>query len=468
MPKPAPAPAPAHRVDHGPLPDSHVVPHSPALLKLLMRPSKNALCEIALEWLSNASLGAPQPPGEGFDDDDDDDDDDDEEGAELSIDDVKEVYKRMKGATSVTRKAVVERVVERDWRHGLNLWQIAHLECRCVVDNSLVHKWTAGRLHQQGSSAESEARKLPLAILMGISLTLPRFQASSFIYNLQTIIKPMIRSHCYAFKYSDLSLVLIRIQIHDSTGSAQSYAQLPPPKRIMFCAFPENAPFIFWNAGVNDPLRNIVLEVRAHCKLLIPCIEIHSLPLAMSRPKQRYELKSTALTAKSLTAMVHMRSSSRSAHALGAWSLYADNRIDKSPLDNGLIPADEEGKPAKESKDESKDAQTRAKRRKIAEGRFGTSGIEGDGKGIEKFEVTIKDKLRPSNEGKEVDEEFADFTPAVTVRFEGMHVFAGIRNMVEEGIIDGMKMPGWMTGEDGVNVAVVKDGRVSQRADYWY
>ena len=180
----------------------------------------------------------------------------------------------------------------------------------------------------------------------------------------------------------------------------------------------------------------------------------------MSRPGQRFELKSTALTAKSLTTMVHMRSSSRSAHALGAWSLYADDKIDKSPLDCGLQVAKGEGKYTEAV------TEVGLKRRKIAEERFGTSGVEGDGRGIEKLEVTIKDKMQPlSINGTQVDH---DFRPAVTVRFEGNHVFAGIRRMVEEGIIDGLAMPGWMTGEDGVNVALVKDKRVLKRTNRWY
>ena len=60
----------------------------------------------------------------------------------------------------------------------------------------------------------------------------------------------------------ELSLVLIRIQLHESAGNAQAYAELPLQKRIVFCAFPENAPFIFWNAGVRDPLRAILLDVQ--------------------------------------------------------------------------------------------------------------------------------------------------------------------------------------------------------------
>lgn len=187
----------------------------------------------------------------------------------------------------------------------------------------------------------------------------------------------------------------------------------------------------------------------------------------MSRPGQRFELKSTSLTAKSLKTLFYMRSSARSAHALGAWSVYADDKIDKSPLDGGFRAMNEEEESAGE--DTITEAEkARTKRRKIAEGRFGTSGIEGDGRGIEQLEVTIKDKMPGLRSGGEAGDGDEVFRPVVTVRIEGNHVFAGIRNMVQEGVIDGLTMPGWMTGEDGVNVAVVKDRKVMKRADRWY
>ena len=46
------------------------------------------------------------------------------------------------------------------------------------------------------------------------------------------------------------------------------------------------------------------------------------------------------------------------------------------------------------------------------------------------------------------------------IAFTGTHVFAGIRQLVEEGIIDGEKMPGWMTGEAAVTIGAVREGRI--------
>ena len=52
------------------------------------------------------------------------------------------------------------------------------------------------------------------------------------------------------------------------------------------------------------------------------------------------------------------------------------------------------------------------------------------------------------------------WSPNVRITFQGTHVFAGIRQLVEAGIIDGERMPGWMTGEDGVTAGVVRHGRI--------
>ena len=98
-----------HHVSDGSLPDTHLIPHSPTLRKLLLRPSKNTLCEVVLEWLENVLLGKPHPQPESPDGHSEDG------TGELSIDELKKVYEEMKTSHKATRKTVVERIVERDW-----------------------------------------------------------------------------------------------------------------------------------------------------------------------------------------------------------------------------------------------------------------------------------------------------------------------------------------------------------------
>ena len=54
----------------------------------------------------------------------------------------------------------------------------------------------------------------------------------------------------------------------------------------------------------------------------------------------------------------------------------------------------------------------------------------------------------------------SEWKPNIQLTFSSSNVFAGLRKTVEEGAIDGKKMPGWMTGENGVSVGAVRGGRM--------
>jgi central kinetochore subunit Mis15/CHL4 len=71
--------------------------------------------------------------------------------------------------------------------------------------------------------------------------------------------------------------------------------------------------------------------------------------------------------------------------------------------------------------------------------------------------------LERTAEDMETIESGDGWVPNVRVAFTGTHVFAGIRQLVEEGIVDGERMPGWMTGEAGVTVGAVRDGRIKAK-----
>ncbi|KAI0851957.1 CHL4-domain-containing protein [Daldinia vernicosa] len=144
--------------------------------------------------------------------------------------------------------------------------------------------------------------------------------------------------------------------------------------------------------------------------------------------------------------------------------------------------------------------------RLAAQARFGNAAKVDDGKGIERLDVLIEDPFpvdianfsddeeseiqrenedrtaalsRQSSKGRRStlnlsvlveDQENADDTgggrrdndwaPQIRLSFHGSHVFAGIRQLVEAGIVDGEKMPGWMTGEEGVTIGAVRHGRI--------
>ena len=163
------------------------------------------------------------------------------------------------------------------------------------------------------------------------------------------------------------------------------------------------------------------------------------------------------------------------------------------------------------------DSPASKRRKQVAAGRFGRSARQGDGQGIERLDVRIDDAFpalpasvaataaavaaqalpapdpapsqptkqplkrprrsrasvldRPEGQrsaaGADADAgaEGAAWCPDVRVSFQGAHVFAGIRQLVEHGVVDGDAMPGWMTGEAGVSIGVVRGGRILGRGE---
>ena len=96
----------AQATDTGALRDDHIITDSSSVQKILLKPSKDVLCDLVLGWLDNLPLCAQHPAA--------DDDSDDVDPPE-SVEDTKAAYLRMKSTNSVTKKAVVERIMERDW-----------------------------------------------------------------------------------------------------------------------------------------------------------------------------------------------------------------------------------------------------------------------------------------------------------------------------------------------------------------
>jgi central kinetochore subunit Mis15/CHL4 len=163
--------------------------------------------------------------------------------------------------------------------------------------------------------------------------------------------------------------------------------------------------------------------------------------------------------------------------------LYASDKKNDTPLNNQLPtpPAESSNietirksnplpilsRGMKRRPEDNENAMLVKRRKLVAQARFGNSALPDDKKGIEKLEIRVEDPFptirRTNNEGEaggEIDEEQNEWSPAITIALNGTHVFAGIRELVECGIIDGEKMPGWLTGEEGVSVGAVKEGRI--------
>jgi central kinetochore subunit Mis15/CHL4 len=315
--------------------------------------------------------------------------------------------------------------------------------------------------------------------------------------NLARELTPLIKAHYLMTRVKVMPITILRVYIHNSPYSSEASLaadakSTSSPARAVFFIWPNGSPFVYVSLATHAgqvvgsearDLRDMVLD---------------AIPRAFSRPSRRYQLTDTNFQTKSLETLLHYRGPGRTNAAGGGFSIFADYSFSQNALDSvttgrpGTAEKNEDGVqvPAAGTKrgpgrprkavGTAEEAASR-KRLKIAQGRFGNSGRTGDGQAIERFEVRIEDPFlgissrstsqqlvdsashdeQAEEAGSERDDD--DWIPEVRVTFTGDHVFAGIRTLVEEGVIDGEKLPGWMTGEVGVTSGTVHHGRIKAK-----
>ncbi|ELR01901.1 hypothetical protein VC83_03937 [Pseudogymnoascus destructans] len=451
------------------LPPSLLIPSTdPAIPRLLSKLSRPALLSLTLDWLDdrNQSLSAP------FLVSPDDDDADDLHAGDFypphsSLEDLREFYTELQ-STRGTRTALLDRLLTGDYRHGLTLYQLAMADTLILQTHPTSQKWSAYALTPSHSSVPP----------------VPRFHPPTFLKALQRALPPDIKAHYNLDRPPRLPLLLLRVMLLDTP-----YATTPSLSgaKVVYVAFPDASPHIFLSAASSPPAttttstkENTARDLR---RALIAC-----LPTALSRPRERYTLASTNLSARSLEAMIALRGGGRTGKAQGGWGGYAlsGKKAGDTPLES-VAPvlrevvgvanknvAGEVGKLVggggeKDGKEEDEvdlvhkvlegrgrgmkrpldpGAETAKRRRLIAAARFG----DVPSAPLELVDVRIEDPFPGEKEG--------GWCPSVRVAFRGSDVFKGVRALVERGVVEGERMPGWMTGEGGVSGGVVRGGRV--------
>lgn len=476
---------------------------NPSVVKSLGKLSRETLISLALDWLSEGSLANAFPyldrrgPNEP-----EEDDSDDLYPPYRSVAELQEHYEDMQEQKGAKRD-VVSRILEGDWRHGLTLYQLAMVDFAYLDEHPTSQKWTAYKilpLQQPSQGNDDETLKVDEE-----SLKVPRFHPSTFLQNLQDQVLPDVKAHYHFYRSNDHPVLLLRIFVIDSpynsqlalsgvdsSGNSANYNS----SRTLFLAFPDGSPTLYISksqgsgastAGESRSLQSIILK---------------GVPKALSRPRERYTLKSTNLTSRNLGALLDRKGSGRTNAAGGGWSIYADEKNKKSPLDSVLPtpPLSRETSNTdanrKRSRPITKEQFEAKKARRLAKARFGNSARITDSKGVERVDVLMQDPF-PSITAAQVADDDDDgppatskgrgrksaiqtalqeaeedahgsadkpsstrWTPAVRITFQGTHVFAGLRQLVEAGIVDGERMPGWMTGEEGVTTGVIRHGRI--------
>jgi central kinetochore subunit Mis15/CHL4 len=556
------------------LPSSlRVDPANPSVVKALSKLSRPSLLSLVLDWLDpNNNLLCPPLLWNSSPEEDEDEDEyeTDVYPPAHSLEELREIYSDMQSRKG-SRREVVDRILEGDWRRGLSLYQLAMADQQYLYDHPGTLKWACYKIqrlyapaHEDDVDVDSKYDKIDQT-----TLHVPRFHPSTFLQNLQAEVLPDVKAHYNFDRPKDLPLLLLRILVLDSPYntdlaiSAKSVSMQPgtaaknrsvttfDTSRTIYIAFPDASPHIYVSKSQSAG-PTAAADTRS-----LRALVVEGIPKALSRSQERYALKAANLQTKNLEAMLSLRGPGRGNAAAGGWSVYAGDKaadarthsplnplLPTPPLSDDAIEEEHDGEePAgagiqnktrrKRVLDPELEGEERRRKRAklVAQARFGDSAKMDDGKGIERIDVIIEDPFpapathaedeeahdhdvegvqrgrgrkskgrrsavdasllqesegdddededtrnrdgatseenstQTANRGRPARKEDRDrdkwtWRPNVRMSLHGPHVFAGIRQLVEAGIIDGARMPGWMTGEEGVTMGAVRNGRI--------
>ncbi|TLD18982.1 CHL4-domain-containing protein [Venturia nashicola] len=450
-----------------PLPDNLRLSSTSAnVIKTLSKLSRPSLLSLAASWCSRdlQASCAPFILAE-----EEDDPSDAAYDAATSLAQVEALYSEELPARKGTKREIVDRILAGDWRHGISLYQLAMAETQYILEQPSSNRWTALKLRRHDEEPEAN---------------LPYFHPQSFLHNLQQEIAPLAKAHYTLSTPESFPGTVLRIYLHDTPYNTQSALRTSSQhagavSKSIFILFPTGTPYIY--VSLSSGGANVI---DADSKSLQKFV-VEAIPKALSSPGSRYKLVSTALTTPSLTALLAHRGAKRTNSAAGGWGIFADEKKEGSALDymkleqgKLALPDEEDDLTMNEKENVGENVKRpmpfshtdptatfsspKVKRLKlVAAGRFGTYGLPDDGKKFNRLDVRVTDSFGRKPGAEEEHED--NFTPNIRLSFQGSHVFAGIRKLVESGVIDGEAMAGWMTGEVGVSVGTVKDGRIEAK-----
>ncbi|EQL28043.1 hypothetical protein BDFG_09171 [Blastomyces dermatitidis ATCC 26199] len=541
------------------LPDSlRIPPTTFSLVKAFGKLSRSSLLDLVLQWLDDKHVKVFPPylgPGSvaNFEEED-------EEGLNAyppaaSVEELRAIYEELRDRKGGKRE-VIDRILEGDWRHGISLRQLAMVDMRYIEDHPVGQRWTALQLVPiEADSAQPQSGG-------DISTTFPRFHSSTFLQSIQHEISALVKAHYHTYRSKTLPLTFFRIFVVDSPYQQprQSPYIFTDSSRIIYLAFPDSTPYIY-SSQLSSPSPSGAKATAAASSNALTTdartlrrLVNHAIPKALSRPQERYTLKPTSLTAKSLQTLLALRGPGRTNSANGAFTVFADAVVEGCPLDPRLPQSvapenynthtehkfgyteggkENEPLPQQHGKSAASTLPTTmgktkmpfqqsggvitnvetlqlAKKRKLAVGsRFGTAGGQRIPPGVstssaslftkqpkydnapppppphhqsvpalDRLEIHLQDPPIPRHRGDggeddhgdneddddnvavdNEDDNYQTRPSTLTLTFSGSNVIAGLRELAELGVIDPARMPSWMTGEEGVSVAIVKGGR---------
>ncbi|CAR28626.1 hypothetical protein ZYGR_0S02600 [Zygosaccharomyces rouxii] len=348
------------------------------------------------------------------------------------------------------RKTVVARILLEFWPQGLSLYQLAQIDSYTLVQRPNLLFW------------KSTTAIDPNGIKKVLNL-----DPNSFVHNLKEDIHRLYLSHIYIFKHPELPSIICRIQLFEphnlvENGNEPNLISRSP----YYVVFPMNSPNVIHSSD-DDSYAQLILQ---------------SVQRTIAEKDPIVLRQNDDPPVKSLETMHVLKGVSRYSNSLGPWSKYADADFDISPFDNygnhisvkgkrvvtGVYDDDDPG--SKRQRLENimlrfKGSKKGVKAKKAYEVQRFNSRMHHLQKDFPKMDaadtVSKYASLIPVNKVNFVDkQDLSDDRGQVSIRFKfrGNDVFGGLHELCDEGNIDIDRVPGWLTGENGLDSGTILNG----------
>ena len=387
-----------------------------SIRKAFSRLSQASLLKLVFTWLENGADQACVPflsPRNGGEDP--------VYSSADSREKLRSLYEDFK-TCKADKEDVLNRILSGDWRHGISLRQLAMADTQYLLDHPSSQRWIASKLintigeAKQARLYEPFGKAMPYATPSSLP---PKLSRSSFLKGLQREIGSRVKSYCYVSRLAYLCITLLRVQIFDTPFPSlrPNNARKGPvgPNTTVYIAFPDNSWFVFTSVAAHT------MDISASEGNAMRNLIINALPKAISRPGERYRLKTTSLSAKSLSALSAACDTEHNVTANGGWNIFAAGCVEGRPLRfQGENPDRRENGDCKVLSEKDKSCRNESignkriskpsfdrdrldKRRRVtAEARFGSTACEADGRGVDVLEIQIRDpfsrSLNPQSE----------------------------------------------------------------------
>ncbi len=389
----------------------------------------------------------------------------------------KETLKMLQNTSSSKKRKLIDRIMVDFYPNGLNTLQLAQLDIQLMIEKPKLYSWvySTAKIAKQTQSGDELKDSLQDFILS--------LDAQSFLDHIIKNLSNLYLTHIYISRHPELPLIIIRIQMYEYTHRKHHkraqiithHGKRKNPdiisRKPYYLAIPTSSPNIIHSASNEDDLAS---------KLILQAVEI---TLSTSFRQVRL-MKNKTPPVKTLEAMNILTGVSRHGNMLGSWAPYADGIVDIGPLgeieDHILL------NPGITGSYDGKEASEREKRKTIAALRFkGTTGSAPNEKSyLEKSNkpdtLDDEDKSEDDTEKNEYASvvplqtgEFfiqnalkkknnSEIPPSVRLRLFGNDIFAGLHELAVEGVIDPVKIPSWLTGEEGLNSGIISKGQFTK------